>query len=434
MNGLLNFSDEDEDDDLPSLDDDPILNEGENIEEFSEDSESFENVEEDFDDEIDLAAIFNMDDDDSENDENVEEYSENEENVENIPEDDFAADEDVWEGDDTGGYIDDAFTPADNNDGSFTLADDDDDGDFSIGAFDEDEENVSKISEPFGSDEMLEIENEEPEDENDDEFFDYGDNAESKPEENGSIVDRLKQKLQNIKKQIAADVRGEDYDPKNDEEPEIEPEEEEEDRPEDVKPKASGGKKSFLSIFALPKKLFSPIFRAYRAVANFIFTILIKVLQFLGKLPLIGRLFRWLASLTKILQIISTSLPILLIIAVLFVVNARAVPSETVIDFPDEGSAIFQEFNFDESSRKASGKFVNTGEIVLDFYPSFTVYSMQYSFNPVSWVIPKQQFICEGKEPERLDIGESRNITVTCSKGAESGFFPRTVGNAEPIG
>lgn len=247
--------------------------------------------------------------------------------------------------------------------------------------------------------------------------------SEKQPESKKSFLDKFKEKFAAFKAQAAAEFQGKDApEPKtvgselaviddNDEETE-----DEEDKP---RKKKSKGSKPL-------SKVFKPFINLYMAIVNFIFKFIDGILGFLAKIPLIGWPFKMLKQFSQILKMIATSLPLLLVVAGLVTLNIRAVPSETTVELPDMGAAVFTGFKFDASENIVSGEIKNVGEVNAVVEPVFTVYSMQFTLNPKTWIFPMEEFECVS-ELVSVDIDASETVQAKCEKTPE-GLFPRVTG------
>lgn len=238
------------------------------------------------------------------------------------------------------------------------------------------------------------------------------------------FIDKLKKKLELIKAQVAADAKGESI-PKDfeDDIPDyakpIKNENEEE--PEEIiadKPKK--GKKQ------KPSKIFAPFKKVYNLLINFFFGILTGVLGILAKLPIIGKLFKPLLSATNILRKVAASLPIVFIIGGMVLASYLSVPRSSEIELPDEGSATFSSFSYDDGV--VSGTVQNTGEVIAEVTANFKIYTIKPGINPLSWFMPKEVASCSS-DLITIDIDDSKEVSTTCKK--VEGFIPRVSGELE---
>lgn len=183
-----------------------------------------------------------------------------------------------------------------------------------------------------------------------------------------------------------------------------------------------GRTKSPIRIFGFLR----PIKSLYTTIVNIIFGIITAILGILSKLPLIGFIFKIALEATKVLRAIAQYIPLAFFIGILVAVSYFSVPRDSLIGLPDSGGATFTEFSYDPASNSASGVIFNTGDIIADVEPVFTIKSIQPGPNPVSWVIPAIATTCVA-DAVQVDIDSTINVTATCSE-AVTGFIPRATG------
>lgn len=226
----------------------------------------------------------------------------------------------------------------------------------------------------------------------------------------------FKNKFENIKNQVLADIKGEDAPTQNSfDEQDDDDEEYDDETTESNKPKSP-----------LPgSKVLDLIKKPYLFVANIFFSILKGIFGFLAQIPLIGIVFKPLLSATKILEKISLFMPLIFVIGVFVTISYFQVPRESMIELPDSGGGTFSEFKYDYKTNSAIGKVTNTGEIILESKPEFTVHAIVPGLNPKTWFIPVEVGKCEGKV-EKVDIDSSKEVTAECEK--TNGYIKRTSG------
>lgn len=290
------------------------------------------------------------------------------------------------------GYIDDAFSP---------IEDEDNTDDWSVS-----DEEISQLnSDPLEAHETP-LNNQD---------------APKKQSSKKGFLNGLRERLAGIKEQVLADARGEEIPAsskssrKAQDEDELEDDDtqEEQDIPRGSKKNSGRGKKKqgFIS-------------KAYNLVVNFFFGILTSILGILSKLPLIGKFFKPILAATKILKAIASIMPIVFIVLIMGLSYYFSVPSSFSAEFPDEGSATFSSFEFKDN--KASGVITNTGEVILDeISPTFKIYSIKPSLNPLSWFTAKEVGSCKAK-PATVDIDNSEKVSATCKN--IDGLLPRASG------
>lgn len=170
-------------------------------------------------------------------------------------------------------------------------------------------------------------------------------------------------------------------------------------------------------------KLFSP----YTKLSGFIGGLILAVLGFLGKLPLVGKPFSALASKGTLIARVAAVLPVLLLVGGLFMHgNSKYGPTESTLEFPDGGKAVFSGFSYDRGAQAASGEINNVGEVVADVKPVFTVYAITPSLNPLSFFYPKPVGECS-PAPLKVAIGDIERVTVTCDANIK-GFRKKVSG------
>lgn len=255
---------------------------------------------------------------------------------------------------------------------------------------------------------------------------------EPEEESSDSLIDKLKKKFTLIKAQVIADAKGESIPTQKDVDNDIPdyakplPEEDgDEDDDEELRDIPNPNKKKPKGKKSKQKKagIFSLITKPYKLLTDFIFGILIGAFGFLSKIPIIGRLFRPILAATKILKKISGSFPILLLIGVMVAVSYFSVPRSSDIELPDEGSATFSGFAYEEG--KVTGTIENTGYVIANLEATFTVHTLQPTINPLSWFIPKEAATCSS-ELLTVDIDSIEEVTSTCSE--VDGYIPRVSG------
>lgn len=241
----------------------------------------------------------------------------------------------------------------------------------------------------------------------------------------------LKEKLNGLKSQIMADVKGEKI---PDADAVIDDDDDDDDsmaipapvskkggakgKPAPEKPSkgnsgAAGGKRG--NIFK----------RIYMGIVGFFFKMLTFILNLLSSLPLIGRLFKPLVKATGIIEKIALFMPIIFLIGVVVIVNIITVPLSSNIKLPDNGAATFKNFKYDSENNAASGNIINTGEIIVDVEPEFSVYAMEPSLNPISWIVPVEVAKCYS-ERVYVDIDSEQEVTAICEE--TTGIFKRSSG------
>lgn len=377
---------------------------------FDEDSKEDESVGENSNDENDLQEDETIYDDllkelNSTNfdDDNEEEDSEAEEEFS------FEDNENDW------GFSDNKEDLPDNEDDAFSPV------------ITDDNKNESDIEENLSYQIEDEDENEEPTDEKDKPFDFYSDEDDeitndndndneekkkkAKKKNSGSFVE----KFSHLKNQVMADIKGEDSlsQVKKDDE-----DDDNEEEPKDRKQKKNKPKNTpaILNIIKKP----------YMFIVSLFFSLINFILGVLSNLPIVGKVFKTALSASKVIEKIALFMPIVLIIAIFAMISYFQVPRESESLFPDNGSAVFQEFKYDSKSQKASGTIVNNGEVILEVKPKFEVYAIVPEWKPTTWFMPVKVGECSAKELVEVDIDSSEKTTVDCE--SSKGFVKRASG------
>lgn len=244
------------------------------------------------------------------------------------------------------------------------------------------------------------------------------------PSEPG-FMSNLIQRLALVKEQIAADIRGEDV-PKSlptkglneDDEGNNEADDDDEKEAKNKKKKPKNSKKGKKPSNPLKKitqlKIFSPFAKLYTMLVKLCFGLLNGLFGILAKLPIIGKIFKPILSASKKLEKIATALPVVLIVLVLILVSFLSVPRSYNFDeLPDNGAVSISKFAYDDGI--ASATIENKGETILDSVAvDFTIYSIQASWNPKSWIIPQPAKTCTS-ESVSVDIDGKEQISVACA-------------------
>lgn len=186
---------------------------------------------------------------------------------------------------------------------------------------------------------------------------------------NESIIDKIKNALAEAKSELKNPNKEDDKDYENeyDEDPEEQEPEQEERKPKDKKNNK-------------PKKK-SGIVTLYKTIANIIYSFIMKIIEFLGKIPLIGRVLGLLKVIGPVIKFLSLLwLPILIVIlwgsTSLFAGMLNKTPSSTPdsVDRPkdsivlkkDDTEIMVTKQTYDKGT--VTVEFQNTGEMYADFY------------------------------------------------------------------
>lgn len=180
--------------------------------------------------------------------------------------------------------------------------------------------------------------------------------------------------------------------------------------------------------FQLIGKILRPLKTLYLAIVNLLFKAIQSVLGLFAKIPLIGKPFSWLLQFSHIIRYVATSIPLLLIIALIVYLNRSAVPPTSSTALPDQGAASIGQMSYDGDTGTAKGTITNSGEVIATVTPTFTVYSSS-PLSPLSWPFPKERTQCKGV-PVKLEIGQSKEVQAKCEDSV-SGFFLKTTASLE---
>lgn len=138
-------------------------------------------------------------------------------------------------------------------------------------------------------------------------------------------------------------------------------------------------------------------------------------------IPFIGRFFR---PLEKIARFFLPLLVVLLLVGIpmgLYTVALNSIANPTSITFPDEGSAKIGQFTFDKDTMTASGTITNTGDVIADVKPVFTIWTYHISANPRNWAAFKKVGTCEGAQVA-VPIDGTKQVSVKCDVKGLDGF------------
>lgn len=258
------------------------------------------------------------------------------------------------------------------------------------------------------------------------------------PEKSSSIFGKLKNKINSIKNEVSAEMRGEEYEPdsskltddeKNEKQrlrAEKESAEEDEDRDAGDSPKdrPKSGKKAPSKGGFNPFRIISSL---YKSLAKFLFGAINTTLKILSSFPVIGRIFRPILSMTRLLERLALFMPALLLIIIFVVVQLVSVPMTTSSSLPDSGSAKVSSFAYDKESGSVSAVVKNTGNVIADVTVDFKVYKMAPQINPITWFVPKEITSCSS-ELIHVDIESSAEVSSSCD--SVSGILVRATGKA----
>lgn len=178
----------------------------------------------------------------------------------------------------------------------------------------------------------------------------------------------------------------------------------------------SGGSSLFKNIGNIFKK-------GYGKVTDLFYKMFVKVFGFLSKVPVVGKVFSKLVENDKLMKILSNLfLPFVIVVLVLIPAKG-SVPGDYSTELPDMGSAVFTDFDYKDGM--AVGSIHNTGDVVAEVTPVFTVYTIQPGILPTTWAKHVESVSCEG-ETVNVDIDDTKKVELKCDN--YSGFLPKTSG------
>lgn len=153
-----------------------------------------------------------------------------------------------------------------------------------------------------------------------------------------------------------------------------------------------------------------------------------NLFRILTLIPFVGRLLKPFQRFAKYLFPIIALLLIVGIPFGLYVSASNAIPSTGGVKFPDEGSSTISNFAFDPSTMTASATVTNTGDVIAQVQPVFTVWAYQVSLNPSKWTSYEKQGTCSGKVVT-LEIDAKATVSVKCSISKINGITPKVSGD-----
>ena len=145
-------------------------------------------------------------------------------------------------------------------------------------------------------------------------------------------------------------------------------------------------------------------------------------------IPFVGRLFKPFERFGKFfLPLIA----VILLLAIPFGVYSfagNAIANPPILTFPDGGSATIGNFKFDEATKTASGTITNTGDVVADVTPVFSVWTYEFGLDPRKWLAFQELGKCEGA-PVSVDIDATADVSAQCSFETVEGITPKASGS-----
>lgn len=180
-----------------------------------------------------------------------------------------------------------------------------------------------------------------------------------------------------------------------------------------------------------PRILLKPIISFYK----FLERLGKLILEFLARIPIIGIPFKLLLNLLQkipqVFSIVSSLFLPLLLVGLFIIINSIIYKTEQNILLPDEGSATFNNFNYDFESKTASGVITNTGNIIVESTPVIRVYSYKPNFNPISWLTYSLMGECVSESTITTDIDSITELSLPCAMNSTPNKIMKVVGSIE---
>lgn len=165
-----------------------------------------------------------------------------------------------------------------------------------------------------------------------------------------------------------------------------------------------------------------------RAKGNPISRLSEKLFAILAGTPIIGRLFKPFKRFAGFLLPVIILLLLLGIPFGLYTYAGNSIENPPALTFPDGGSAKIGSLKFDESSITASGVIKNTGDVIAEVQPVFTVWTYQFSINPAQWVAYTKLGTCTG-DFTTVDIDAKTDVSASCDFDSTTGITPKITGS-----
>ena len=151
------------------------------------------------------------------------------------------------------------------------------------------------------------------------------------------------------------------------------------------------------------------------------------IFRSLTLIPFIGKIFKPLQRFAKYLFPVVALFLLLAIPLGLYFIAGSAIATTATTTFPDSGSATLSDLSFNQNTMTASGKILNTGSVIADVTPVFTVWSYEISLNPSKWVAYQNLGTCTGAIVS-VNIDSSVNVSAKCAFAKVSGITPKVSG------
>lgn len=182
--------------------------------------------------------------------------------------------------------------------------------------------------------------------------------------------------------------------------PDSEPRRNQNDENEDDLDEDNGKDKNSESLL---KKIFYP----YIWICEKIYKGIMFLLTSLGKIPLLGKIFKALKNLDQIWRIVSYILiPFLILIAFLMMRTPSGTMTDASVEFPDNGSVTMSDYVYIPETDEIQITLTNTGDVIALVKPTIIVDEKQKCSSPKEYLIKSGQEInakikcsIEGKNP-----------------------------------
>lgn len=172
------------------------------------------------------------------------------------------------------------------------------------------------------------------------------------------------------------------------------------------------GSKRSLNVPSPILKIVNLLLMPFRKVHSLFVTILTKILDLLGKLPLVGKLFNLIQKTPHVVNIAAFVIPFLLVFWTWLQFTKMPFTNSDSIELPDMGGASAEVISSDQSKGQAVVRVKNTGDVIAEVRPSLVVASSDW-WNPSTWYAVKDRQKCLGK-PVRIPIDSSVTVPIKC--------------------
>lgn len=150
--------------------------------------------------------------------------------------------------------------------------------------------------------------------------------------------------------------------------------------------------------------------------------------RILTLIPFIGRIFKPLQRFARFLVPVLILILVLAIPFGLYSFAGNSIENPPILTFPDGGSAVISDFKFDQATMTASGTITNTGDVIADVKPVFSVWAYELGLNPSKWLAFQELGTCEGEEVS-VDIDGTAEVSAKCDFETIDGITPKASGS-----